>query len=88
MADAFDAYGSALDSPASNAAAVTPDDGTDLTATCRGLYIGAAGNVAVYMKGSTTSVSFVGAEAGTILPIRCDRVLSTGTTATNIVALW
>lgn len=73
--------------PAHNAVAVTPNDGADLTDTTRALYVGGAGDVKVDMLGSGT-VTLVGVTAGTVLPIRADRVYSTGTTATSIVALW
>lgn len=88
MADTFSEYASGLDSPAQNAAAVTPNDSTDLTNTARALYIGGAGNVTLDTAGGQTTVAFVGLAAGTILPVRTARVRSTGTTATNIVALW
>lgn len=68
------------------AAAVTPADGTDLTYISRALYVGGAGNVKVTML-SGDEVTFTGAQAGTILPIRVTRVWSTGTTATTILAL-
>ena len=73
--------------PAHHAVAVTPNDGSDLTDTTRALYVGAAGDVKVDMYGSGT-VTFVGVTAGSVLPVRVDRVYSTGTTATSIVALW
>ncbi|MGA0398230.1 MAG: spike base protein, RCAP_Rcc01079 family [Ilumatobacteraceae bacterium] len=73
--------------PAHHAVAVTPNDSTDLTDTSRALYVGAAGDVKVDMYGSGT-VTFVGVTAGSVLPVRVDRVYSTGTTATSIVALW
>jgi hypothetical protein len=73
--------------PGSNAAAVTPNDSTDLTYTTRALFVGGAGNIAVTMAGGQ-SVTFTGVTAGALLPIRVTRVLSTGTTATNIMALW
>lgn len=73
--------------PAHHAVAVTPNDGADLTDTTRALYVGGAGDVKVDMYGSGT-VTLVGVTAGTVLPIRADRVYSTGTTATSIVALW
>ena len=73
--------------PAHHAVAVTPNDGADLTDTTRALYVGAAGDVKVDMYGSGT-VTFVGVTAGSVLPVRVDRVYSTGTTATSIVALW
>jgi hypothetical protein len=73
--------------PGSNAAAVTPNDSTDLTYTTRALFVGGAGNIAVTMAGGQ-SVTFTGVTAGALLPIRVTRVLSTGTTATTITAIW
>jgi len=88
MADAIFNRAAELDSPAWNAAAISPDNGVDIaTAPCRALYIGGAGNVSVVMAGGAT-VTFAGVSAGTILPIRVDRVRSTDTTATSIVALY
>lgn len=72
---------------ASEAIAVTPADGTDLATTQAALFIGGAGNVKVDMTGSGT-VTFSGVAAGTFLPILVDRVYATGTTATNILALY
>jgi hypothetical protein len=73
--------------PASNAAAVTPNDSTDLAVTSRALFVGGAGNIAVTMAGGQ-SITFTGVTAGAVLPIRVSRILSTGTTATSIVAVW
>jgi hypothetical protein len=69
-----------------NATAVTKSDATVLPVT-RGLYIGVTGDVAVRMWGGG-SVTFKNAVQGTILPLQVDQVLSTGTTATNILALY
>ncbi len=71
--------------PATGATAVTKSDSTVLIGV-RALYIGVTGDVAVYMRGSTTSVTFVAVPVG-ILPLEVDRVLSTNTTASSIVAL-
>lgn len=76
------------DSPASSAYAVTPSDTTVLSPLPRSLYVGAAGNVAIVPEDGTASVVFVAVAAGQILPIRAKKVMSTGTTATNIVALY
>lgn len=81
--------------PAIIAKAVTPSDTTDLRdsfseVSPRSLYIGGAGNLNVVMDQSDaadTAVLFSGVLAGTILPIRVKKVMSTSTTATNIVAL-
>lgn len=87
MADPFESNRAGLDSPAEHGAAVTPNDSTDLATTARALWIGGAGNVAVTTAGGS-SITLTGAAAGTIIPVRVSRVLSTGTTATAIVALW
>ena len=73
-------------SPADGAEAVTKSDATDLTYITRGLYVGGTGDVKVVMQ-SGDQVTFSAVPAGTILPIRCSRVLSTGTTATLMIAL-
>lgn len=88
MTDVFEGSSAGLDSPAFNAAAVTPNDSTDLTVFARALYIGSAGNVKVDMVGTGTAVTFSGLAAGQILPVRAARVYSTDTTASSIVALW
>jgi hypothetical protein len=78
--------------PASGAFAVTPSDSANLAQASRGLWIGGAGNVNVYMsaeanRNTPTAVLFSGIPAGTLLPISVYRVLSASTTATLIVAL-
>jgi hypothetical protein len=88
MPDPFASHADGLGSPASNAAAVTPNDGADLANFSRSLFIGGAGNVTVDLVGGGTNVQFASVAAGTILPIRAKRVYATGTTATAIVALW
>jgi hypothetical protein len=75
-----------MSDPASGAVAVTKSDVTTL-AGVRGLYVGGAGDVAVMPTGSTVAVTFSSVPAGSVLPIRVTKVMSTNTTATNIVAL-
>lgn len=72
--------------PAAAAVAVTPSDTTIIAAT-RALYVGVAGNVTVTMMDGA-DVTFTGMLAGVIYPLRVTKVLSTGTNATNIVALY
>lgn len=68
-------------------AAVTPSDTTLIN--CRAIYIGGAGNIALSTSPAATAVTFTAPPVGTILPINLDggRIMSTGTTATLIVAL-
>jgi hypothetical protein len=84
---------------AHGAVAVTASDTTDLPVT-RAIYIGGTGNIAIVMPdhnldlgasaaaAQALAVVFSNVSAGTILPVQAVRVLSTGTTATNIVALY
>lgn len=69
-----------------DAATVTPSDSTVLRPT-RGIYVGTGGNIAVQMTLGNT-VTLVGVLGGSILPIQVVKVLSTGTTASNMVALY
>lgn len=51
------------------------------------LYVGGAGNVALTTTGDDI-VTFVGLNTGQFVPVQCTKVSLTGTTATNIIALW
>lgn len=51
------------------------------------LYIGGDGDVSVETANGSSAV-FVGLLAGTFMPINVTKVKSTGTTATNIIAIW
>ena len=75
------------DDPADRLVAVTPSDATDLTGA-RALFVGGAGNLALMAVGDTAAVTLTGVLAGSIIPVRVSRVMSTNTTATNIVALY
>ena len=72
--------------PAENAAAVTPNDSTDLTTITTALIVQVSGTIAVDMLGGQSVT--IGALAGQYIPIRVRRVRATGTTATGIVAFW
>ena len=70
-----------------HAVTVTPSDSTDL-AHVSFLWVGGAGNLRVNTPGGETNVAINGVPAGTLVPLAVSRVLSTNTTATNIVALY
>jgi len=68
------------------AVSVTPSDSVNL-ANPSVIYVGTAGAVKV----TTTqgdAVTFNGAQDGQVLPVSVIRVWSTGTTATNILAIY
>lgn len=70
---------------AHGAVAVTTSDATVFPVT-RALYIGSTGNLAVRMADGQT-VTFASVPVG-IFPIQVDMVLSTGTVASSILALY
>lgn len=55
--------------------------------TARAFWIGGAGNLALTMDDGS-SLTFVGIPAGTILPVQATVVLNSGTTATDVLALF
>lgn len=74
--------------PVDRGFAVTPHDTNNLAALTRGIYIGGAGDLKVRLAAEDEDVTLVGVTAGNMYPICAKRVFSTGTTATNIVALY
>lgn len=86
MPDKFSQQTPQLNSPAATAFAITPSDGADLADSTRAIYVGVGGDVKVTTVGGDT-VTFVGATAGSVLPIRAKKVFATGTTATNLVGM-
>lgn len=71
--------------PAVRAVAVTPNDSTELGGVVA-LYIGTAGTLSVICADG--SQCDFGAVAAGVLPLKVRRVRSTGTGASNIVALY
>ncbi len=80
--------------------AVTPSDTINFTgpsdniaagpsgdALCNAIFVG-VGGVVIAIRDDDTAVTFTGAVAGSILPIKAKRINSTSTTATDMVALF
>jgi hypothetical protein len=81
---------------ANRAAAVTPSNTANIPSLSseagtpnRGcvLYVGTKGNLKVLTVGGD-EVTFTNFQDGSFLPVQVVRVYSTGTTASNIIALW
>jgi hypothetical protein len=92
-ADPLNTNASSAATPARQAAAVTPSDSTDLTTYAKALFIGtvSGGSTVVVLpvrNADGSTVTLKGLSAGQIVPIQVRRVLSTGTTAADIVALF
>ncbi len=72
--------------PASYAEPIVPD--VDLSSPSRGIYVSGGGDISAVMTGDKATVVFLAVPAGSVIPIRCDRVTAANTTATDMVALW
>ncbi len=87
MTDPFANTQPSLSSPASAGIAVTPSDTVNFSVPSRALYVGSGGTLAIGML-SGDDLTFIGVPSGSFLPVRANQVLSTGTTASAIVALF
>lgn len=81
-----------MDGPIIGGVAVTPNDSTALqyngvATVTRAIYVGADGNLSLTMADGA-NVTFTGVKGGGTYPFRASKVLATGTTSTNIVALY
>lgn len=85
MSDPFHNQASGLESPAARLASIIPNDTTDLAFTTRAIAVGTEGFVRLTtIKGDTGRIYVV---PGAPFPVRARRILATGTSATDIVAL-
>lgn len=66
---------------------VTPSDTTRIN--CQSIYVGGAGNLALSPDGVSAAIVFSALPVGTIVPVELNqgRIMSTGTTATLLIAL-
>lgn len=75
--------------PATTAAAVTPSDTDELAAVANGLMVGTAGTIAVVTAaGDAITIPSAVATATPTIWLRVKQVKSTGTSATDILALY
>jgi hypothetical protein len=91
-ADAYSPVQQELQSPCRNFAAITPSDTASLSNVTRFIYVGVTGDVVLVPDDGSAiganPVTFKAVPAGTFMPVRTPQVMATGTTATNLVALW
>ena len=85
MADPYGSVASGMDSPASSAEAITPNDSADLTTIPRALLIASAGNLKVTMKGGQTVTLPVVAGYNRL---RVVRVWAASMTCGDVFAIW
>ena len=87
MIDTFKTFARSLTSPPEYAQEIAPSDQAALSFVTRALYVGGGGDVALRLQGGA-EVIFRGLQTGSLIPIRIDKVKSSGTTATGLIGLW
>lgn len=88
MAQPPSIYGQTAAGPAVGAYTITTSDSTVLARPTRAVYVGGAGDVAVRMADDSSTPIFKAVPVGTVLNIRADKILATGTTATFLLGLY
>lgn len=86
MTDRFEGRAAHMAGPATHGFAITPHDSTLLSETTRAIYVGGFGSVVVVLS-SGAELTLANVPAGTVLPVRAQRVKATGTSATQLVGL-
>lgn len=76
-----------VDGPVRSGAPITPSDTVGIDTT-RAIYVGVAGDISIRLIDDATPVLFKAVPAGSVLPVRTSLVRATGTTATNLIALY
>lgn len=76
----------ALVEQATQYAACTPSDATTFSQPTA-VFVGVGGDVALMPLDGAGAITFKNVPSGTFMPVQCYKVMSTNTTATNIVLL-
>ena len=85
--DNFQNMQDTVSSPARSLIGVTPADGIPLAFVPKAIYVGAGGDLNVRCIEDQTATILRNVASGSILPIRAAEILSTGTTASDLVLL-
>lgn len=88
MVDTFEGNSRGASSPTTKAFAVVPHDTTELASVPTQVHVGGVGDVSMIMKDDTVAVILLAVPAGTTLNMRPKIIKSSGTSATNIIALY
>jgi hypothetical protein len=75
--------------PFRNAVAITPHDtNPSIIGSPVGVYVGGAGAITCTLSGGSADVVFAAVPVGAVLDVELSAVKATGTTATNLLALY
>lgn len=75
-----------MTAPAQDAFAITPSNSANFNIAARAIYVGVGGDITLVTPANNV-VLFVAVPQGTVLPVTCIRINSTGTSASSLVGL-
>ncbi len=85
--DSFDHLSQSSMTPSENCFTIVPNDSTELPLLTKAIYIGTGGDLRVLTGQIEAPVTFRNVVSGSVLDVRIRAVLSTGTTASDLVGL-
>jgi hypothetical protein len=88
MSDQFSGVADSLTAPARRALAIVPSDSDALPDIPKALYVGTGGNIIMRGAGGAADQLWKNVQDGSILPFRVQFVRATGTTASDLLALY
>jgi hypothetical protein len=88
MTDQFTSVADSLTAPARRALALVPSDTQALADIPKALFVGTGGAIAMRGVGGSADQLWKNVQDGSILPFRAQYVRATGTTASDILALY
>ena len=86
--DPFQHLADHVSAPATRAVAVTPHDANALADIPKALFVGTGGTIVARGANGTGDATWKNVPSGSLLPFRAQYVRATGTTATDILALY
>ena len=88
MTDFFSSSADSVSAPARRAVAVVPHDTDPLPDIPKALYVGGGGAIAMRGVDGAADQLWKNVPAGSVLPFRARWIRATGTTATDLLALY
>ncbi|WP_288935042.1 hypothetical protein [uncultured Sphingomonas sp.] len=90
MTDAYSSASSSVSDPGERAAIIVPSDTVDLLETPKAIYVGTGGDIAMIGDNEAIGappVVWRNVPPGAVVPFRPRRVMATGTTASDMIAI-
>ena len=88
MADKFSSSADQVSAPATRVVAVVAHDANALADVPKALFVGTGGAIVMRGVGDSADATWKNVADGAVLPFRAQFVRATGTTATDILALY